>query len=157
MPLFQKHSLIRTIYLYLFALVGLALVVIGMVRLLDLGLKIFIFKEADKPEQVRPAPPYPPFTMLVPQPVKVKTEQGQERIAQVKISDKTERMTPEEKSALDQWLVEYQIWQESQKNIDYLVASREREASNSLAFIIIGIPLYLYHWIVISRERRKEA
>lgn len=151
MPLFQKHSLIRTVYLYLFALVGLALIVIGSVRLLDLGLKIFIFKEADKPESMRSSPPYPPFGVLEPAPVA--KEKG---IGEVKITEKKE-ISAEEKDALGRWLVEYQSWQESQKNIDYLRASREREASNSLAFMIIGLPLYLYHWFVISRERKKEA
>ncbi len=151
MSLFQKHSLVRTIYLYLFALVGLALVVIGMVRLLDLGLKIFIFREADKPESFRSSPPYPPFGVLEPTPPR--KEKG---VGEVMITEKKE-ISSEEKDALARWLVEYQSWQESQKNIDYLRASREREASNSLAFIIIGLPLYLYHWFVITRERRKEA
>ena len=151
MAFFAKHSLIRTVYLYLFALVGLALVVIGAVRLLDLGMKIYIFKEADKPESMRSTPPYPPFGILEPQPVK--RDQG---IGQIRISEKTEKLTPDEKAALDQWLVEYQAWQEAQKNIDYLRASREREASNSLAFMIIGLPLYLYHWAVIGRERKRE-
>ncbi len=150
MPLFPKHSLVRTIYLYLFALVGLALVVIGSVRLLDLGMKIFIFKEADKPESVRSMPPYPPFGVLEPMPVR--KEKG---IGEIKITEKKE-ISSEEKDALGRWLVEYQQWQNSQKNIDYLRASREREASNSLAFMIIGLPLYLYHWFVISRERKKE-
>ncbi len=151
MPLFQKHSLIRTIYLYLFALIGLVLMVIGAVRLLDLGLKIFIFREADKPESVRSAPPYPPYGVL--EPVSVQKEKG---LGSVKITEKKE-ISSEEKDALSRWLVEYQSWQESQKNIDYLRASREREASNSLAFIIIGLPLYLYHWFVITRERKREA
>src|SRR3989344_9120563 len=139
MPLFQKHSLIRTIYLYLFALVGLVLMIIGMVRLLDLGLKIFIFKEADKPESFRSSPPYPPFGVL--EPVPVSKEKG---IGEVKITEKKE-ISAEEKDALARWLVEYQSWQESQKNVDYLRATREREASNSLAFIITCFPFCFYN------------
>ena len=45
---------IRLIYLYLFAFVGLFTVVIGSVRMVDLGLKIFVFKDADKYEYVTP-------------------------------------------------------------------------------------------------------
>jgi hypothetical protein len=150
MALFEKNPLIRSIYLYLFALVGLALIIIGSVRLLDLGLKVFIFKEADKPESVRPSPPYPPFGVLEPEPVR--KEKG---LGEVKITEKKE-ISAEEKEALQRWLVEYQAWQEEQKNIDYLRARREREASNSLAFIIIGFPLYLYHWVVIKRDRREQ-
>ena len=37
------YPLIRTIYLYLFALLGLALLTIGGVRFVDMGLKAFVF------------------------------------------------------------------------------------------------------------------
>lgn len=47
---------IRLIYLYLFAFVGLFTVVIGSVRMVDLGLKVFVFKEADKYEYTSPQP-----------------------------------------------------------------------------------------------------
>ena len=45
---------IRLIYLYLFSFVGLLVVVIGSVRLVDLGLKVFVFKNADKFEYYAP-------------------------------------------------------------------------------------------------------
>ena len=41
---------IRLVYLYLFAAVGLVTVIIGTVRMVDLGLKVFVFKDADKYE-----------------------------------------------------------------------------------------------------------
>lgn len=47
---------IRIIYLYLFSFVGLLVVVIGSVRMVDLGLKIFVFKDADRYEYSVPAP-----------------------------------------------------------------------------------------------------
>ena len=43
----KHHSLVRTIYLYLFALVGLALLTIGAVRFVAMGLKAFVFTKAD--------------------------------------------------------------------------------------------------------------
>lgn len=45
---------IRLIYLYLFAFVGLFTIVIGSVRMVDLGLKVFVFKDADKYEYASP-------------------------------------------------------------------------------------------------------
>jgi len=39
---------IRILYLYLFSFVGLIIVVFGSITLVNLGLKTFIFKEADK-------------------------------------------------------------------------------------------------------------
>lgn len=41
-------SKIRLVYLYLFAAIGLITVIVGTVRMVDLGLKVFVFKEADK-------------------------------------------------------------------------------------------------------------
>lgn len=41
---------IRMIYLYLFSFVGLLTVVIGSVRMVDLGLKVLVFKDADRYE-----------------------------------------------------------------------------------------------------------
>lgn len=47
---------IRLIYLYLFAFVGLLTVVIGSVRMVDLGLKILVFRDADRYEYATPMP-----------------------------------------------------------------------------------------------------
>jgi hypothetical protein len=35
-------------------------------------------------------------------------------------------------------------------------SSRESTAANALAMIIVGIPLYYYHWRVIQKDRKKE-
>lgn len=153
MALFEKNTWIRTVYLYLFALVGLALIIIGSVRLLDLGLKIFIFKEADKPEEVqRYYPPFPPERFLEPQAVS-----KDQKAPAIALSEKIKEFTETDRDALNRWLIDYQNWKESYDEIDYVRARREREASNSLAFIIIGLPLYLYHWKVIKRDRRERV
>lgn len=47
---------IRLIYLYLFSFVGLLVVVTGSVRMVELGLKIFVFPEADRYEYSMPQP-----------------------------------------------------------------------------------------------------
>jgi len=39
---------IRTLYLYLFSFVGLLILIIGSIQLIDLGLKVFIFTDADR-------------------------------------------------------------------------------------------------------------
>jgi hypothetical protein len=45
---------IKLLYLYLFSFIGLLIAVIGSVQLVDLGLKVYVFKDADKYEYVRP-------------------------------------------------------------------------------------------------------
>lgn len=119
----ERKELIRTIYLYLFSLVGLVIVVIGLVNLVDLGLKAFVFTNADQPIS------YPAY------PVKVASPDAQGNA-----------MTPaeEEKYNADQAAA-----QEKQRQSD-----RERTASNAIAMIIIGAPLFLYHWRIIQKDRK---
>lgn len=132
---------IRILYLYAFALVGLALVVAGTVRIVDLGLKMYVFKKADQPQDYRNMPPYPPITI-------------DQKTDDVKYSEK---ITPEQKAALDNWVSEFKYWNENQKKIDYLASDRQRTASNSLVMILIGLPLYLYHWRIIRKEAKENS
>ncbi len=103
---------IRLVYLYLFSFVGLLIIVIGSIKLVDLGMKTFIFKEADRYEYIS-------STNLTEEAKK------QEEINQINMEKE-------------------------------LVRQRQREFSNSLAMIIVGLPLYLYHWRIIQKQYSKE-
>lgn len=116
-----QHPLIRKIYLYLFALVGLALVTIGCVRLVGLGLKTFIFTQADV---------YYEYPMS--RPIKISPVDSEKGLIE-----------PEQPSKEE--IDEYQRKQKS--------SQRQREAADSLAMIIVGLPLYLYHWALIKRNK----
>ncbi len=146
----QKHSWVRTVYLYLFSLVGLTLVIVGVVRLMNLGLKVYIFKEADKLDNYQSPPPFPPYGVLESRPVS--KEAGPE---DVKISQKVEALTPAEKTSLNQWEIDYNNWKDTQGKIDYVKARRQAEGSSALAMILVGLPLYLYHWMIIKRDRKE--
>ncbi|MDA1337446.1 MAG: hypothetical protein O3C23_01635 [bacterium] len=139
----KKHSLVRTIYLYLFALIGLVLVVIGSVRFLDMGLKAFVFTKADEEQRLwYKQPPYPSVRL--------------EQIAMVegeKVEPKEEiTLSKEEKAEVDLWIAQYKSWQETQGKIDPVTSNRQRDASTSLAMMLIGIPLYLFHWRWIKKD-----
>ncbi len=119
----ERKELIRTIYLYLFSLVGLVIVVIGLVNLVDLGLKSFVFKDADQPIT------YPAYPVQV-TPTDVKGNV----------------ITPAEQ---EKYNADQAAAQEKQRQSD-----RERTASNALAMIIIGAPLFVYHWRIIQKDRK---
>ena len=121
----ERKELIRTIYLYLFSLVGLVLVVIGCVRLVDLGLKAWIFKKAD---QIVIYPEYPRKYIAPGESVK--------------------ELTPEEEEKYKEEQLEFQTKEKE--------AQRERTAANSLAMIIVGTPLFLYHWRTIQRNKEQK-
>jgi hypothetical protein len=138
----REHSLIRTIYLYIFALLGLVLLVIGGVRFLDMGLKMFVFTQADAPERLQKY--YVPMA-----PVSI---DKLEKTA----AEKTITLTENEATMINSWLQDYKKWQAEESKIDYLASRRQRDASINLAMILVGLPLYLYHWLIIKRETKRE-
>jgi len=115
----KKDSIIRTIYLYIFALVGLILVIVGAVRFLDMGLKMFVFTQADDMYnyEYRNEP--------------IIKEGGE--------------VTEGEKDCVCPELVK----------TDYVTQRRHQDASVSLSLILVGVPLYWYHWGIIKRESRE--
>ncbi len=48
----KKHTLLRKIYLYLFALLGLVLLTIGSVNFVNMGLKVFVFTKAEDQQKI---------------------------------------------------------------------------------------------------------
>ena len=56
----MRNPIVRTIYLYLFALVGLGMLVIGCSMIINLGLKAWVFTQADSQDTYysRPIPLY---------------------------------------------------------------------------------------------------
>ncbi|MBI5913055.1 hypothetical protein HY839_01280 [Candidatus Azambacteria bacterium] len=142
--MFKKNTLIRTIYLYTFSLVGLVLVVIGGVRFVDMGLKAWVFTKADEEQRMwSKQPPMPAIT--------------EKRIETAVKEGKIENLTEDEKIAMQEWLVMYANWKKNQEQFDPVVSQRQREAATALSFILVGLPLYLYHWRVIKREKSEEA
>ena len=139
----KKHSLIRAIYLYLFTIIGLTLLIIGSVKFVDMGLKAFVFTKAEDPQEISQSYKYysvPPIPMD-------KIEAYQEEEVE---------LSTEEKAAVKQWIDDYKRWQEAEAKIDYVASQRQKEASQNLAFILIGLPLYLFHWRIIRRETKEQ-
>ncbi len=116
----NKYPLIRRIYLYLFAFIGLVLITIGCVRLVGLGLKTYVFKEADI---------YYSYPMAKPAPIQ-------------------EAGTTTAREPLEE---EIKAFEEKQRR-----SNRQREAAESIAFILVGVPLYFYHWRVIKKDKQEE-
>ena len=136
----DKHSLIRTIYLYLFALLGLVLLTIGSVRFVDMGLKTFVFTKADDQQRYYEEPMLAPYSF-----------QRVEKLSQ------DEELTDQEKEQIKVWIADYNEAKEKKENIDPVVARRHKDASFNLAMILIGLPLYLFHWRIIRKETKNKA
>lgn len=141
----ERHYLIRTIYLYLFALLGLVLLTIGGVRFVDMGLKAFIFTKAEEEQRL--------IYQQMPVPYSVpRIEKFQQEIEE----EKEVCLSEEEKVTFEQWLADYQDWKERRSKIDPVTTRRHRDASLNLALILVGLSLYLYHWRIIKRETKNK-
>ena len=116
----MKSFSIRLLYLYLFAFVGLLITVIGVIRLVDLGVKVFVFQGADQYSYYSPRPVTEP--------------------------DKDGSMTAEEQAQIE---AEDRMRQEEENR-----RQRQREVSGAVSMIVVGIPLYLYHWKTLQKENR---
>ncbi len=136
----KHYPLIRTIYLYLFTLLGLVLLIIGGVRFIDMGLKAFVFTKAEEEQRLIYKQPY-----SIPYPVQ-----------QIEKFQEEEGLSEEEKTTIKQWLSDYKDWEERRSQIDPVTAKRHRNASLNLALILVGLPLYLYHWQIIKRETKNK-
>ncbi len=108
---------IRLLYLYLFSFIGLLIAAIGSIQILDLGIKVYVFKGADK------------YSVPV--------------VSKFDRSGKETPLTEKEK--------------EEQKKIQEEETNRQRQVqlSNSLAMLLVGIPLYKYHWATIKKEGKR--
>ena len=135
-----QRGWIRTVYLYLLALLGILLLAIGGVQLLDMGLRALVFPQAEEEERLGYRQPPMPFAL-----------ERAERVAQGEETG----LSPDERAAVRQWIADYRQWKERADRIDPVVSRRQRTASSALALILIGLPLYLYHWALIRRESRR--
>jgi hypothetical protein len=140
----EQYPLIRKIYLYLFSLIGLILMVIAGVQLINLGLKVFVFTQIEKQDTAyQGMPSCGPFS----------AEKVSSITSQPNQADKiTVQITASEQEQMKLWLTDYKTWEENQKSYDPIKASRQRDAASSLAMLIIGLPLYMYHWRLARKE-----
>ena len=140
----KKYTLVRTIYLYIFALLGLVLLIIGSVNFLNMGLKAFVFTQADEENRI--------FSKQMPVPTIPKIENIQQDIEE----GKDICFSAEEKIIVENWLDDYNNWEKNMSEFDTVTSRRHRDASMNLSLILIGLPLYLYHWKIIKRETEEK-
>jgi len=144
----MPNPIIRTIYLYLFALVGLGMLVIGSSMIINLGLKAWIFTKADQQEN------------FVTRPVALTLDKELESVESLEsCSDKCE-LNETQKKQISAWLTDYEEWQEQEKNRDpdfYAQRSRQRQAATAISLILIGLPLWLFHWATIKRDMKNRV
>ena len=69
---------LRLLYLYLFSFVGLIISVVGAIRIIELGLKVFVFPDADRYEYAARPLTFPEETKISTEEAKLQEERDQE-------------------------------------------------------------------------------
>jgi len=141
----EKHSLVRTIYLYLFAILGLVLLTIGSVRFLNMGFKTFIFTKAD--QEMR-------LNYKMPTSVPCYLDPKYNNLEQTDIAEVDLKLTKDQTQDLKMLLANAKAYDAERAKVDPVEANNQRDAAMNLSLILIGLPLYLYHWLVIKRETK---
>lgn len=126
----KPFSLIQ-LYFVLATLIGLILIIFGTVTLVKQGL--------DRAVGVKPYPdytaPYPPTT---------------------DINKFDEIATESQKEALAKWERDYTQWQSDIKDFNAQEQQIKRDISQSLAMLVVGIPVFLIHSPRIFKPAKNE-
>jgi len=128
-----KTKLIRSIYLYLAALISLIFVAVGTGTLVNTGLKYYVFPKAEKGgyNQCNQSP-------------------------QIYALDKNVSAgiaTEDQKVQLENMLADYNKWKTENTGEECYSALRQSAVVNALTMIFIALPIFLFHWMIIRREK----
>jgi len=154
----MKNSGIRTLYLYIFALTGLAMTVIGCAIILNIILKQYVFTYSDESRRITPE-------YYIDKPMMEFNSNEMDINTATKLTENGEYigLTDEQINSLNQWIEDYEEYRlqikenkESRSNIDYLKESRHESMSVSLSIILVGLPLFIIHWSLIVKDRKRE-
>jgi len=126
-PPSNKAAIIKTVYFYLVSLIGLLMVVFSVADLVNLGLKTWVFPKADLNEYKQPSCA---MTIYKDPGLKETDEQYQMRL----------------KSCEDT-----QVSEEEARAI-----RNQRDAVRDISFFVVGLPLFLYHWITVRKDQKKD-
>ncbi len=120
----------KKIYLYAVSLISLVIIMYAGITLLNMGLTAAVFKEANV---------QPQFSQCPSAPISKPGQQAPEQVS---------GQAPAQISTCDPAL---QAAQQKYAQ-ETAAASRERDASRSLAMLIIAAPVFWYHWRLARRE-----
>jgi hypothetical protein len=124
----EKVSIIRFIYLYIITAITFIVFIIGAVTIVDVVLKEFVFDiEEDYPAQPQ---------MIC------------ERYLQTSEDGMTENEAYEK-------CIEKQEELEKEREKRFISRSSARRITIGIAQVLVGFPLWLFHWRVIERDRKE--
>ncbi|MFA6099308.1 MAG: hypothetical protein WC750_00330 [Patescibacteria group bacterium] len=124
----NKSSLIKTIYFYLVSLIALLMVVFSTADLINLGLKTWVFPKTNATYYGMPC-----ASQVYPVPAEKGVTQTVATIDYAK-----------------------QCEADRQNQAEMSIIQNQRDAVRDISMIVVGIPLFLYHWITLRKDKESE-
>ena len=125
------QSFLVHLYFVAATLIGLILIIISGVTLSRLVLNQVLGVQ-ERPSFSAPYPPYRDPTMIG------STESG---------------LTAEQQASLDQWQKQYEEYQQQEQQYNEADQTRRRQIAESLAMLIVGIPVFGLHAPYVFKRR----
>lgn len=124
-----KTHWIRNVYLYLVCAITLFMIAFAAVDLVNLALRTWVFTKADQMNYSYP----------------VKTPDGY-----CSFDKDGKRICPstEEQQKIDE--------REKKQNEENRLSQRQSDLVRNISMLIVAIPLFTYHWLVIRRDKKHE-
>jgi glucan phosphoethanolaminetransferase (alkaline phosphatase superfamily) len=135
----KTTKMIRSIYLYLAALISLIFVAVGTGRIINTALKAYIFPEAEKGG----------YGMCVSQPPLYELDS----IKSVEKTRDAELTTQDQKDQLNSFLQDYKSWKENNYGETCLIRERQRNYVDSFTMLLVALPICLIHWKIIKKDK----
>lgn len=131
----MKRNLIRQIYLYAVSIISLFIVVFSASQMVNIGLKTWVFTQADKPYNSCDDSNYYPYAA----PAKPVAAPDGTATPQMTDAERAVQKVRCEQAAQDQ--------QSAQK---------QRDLVSALSMLIVGIPVFWFHFRIVQREREED-
>jgi hypothetical protein len=137
----DKEKIIRTVYLYLAALISLIFVAVGTGTVMNSLLKYKFFSEAEK---------------------KTYYECNNQPSLYSNMTADTEKLknsgvvTEEQKKEIENLINDYNNWKENEYGEKCFAPARQNRIVDALTMIIIALPICLTHWFIIKKDKIKK-
>lgn len=132
----EKTKTVRTIYLYVVSLLSLLFLCIGIGNLINVTLKSYFFPEAEKRDyyMCNQSSYYPTDIEKL----------------------KEEAQNQEQQQKIDIIISEYEAWKAENTGDNCYASERQKRMVDSLTMILISLPLYVFHWSLIKKEKQEK-
>ena len=137
----QKKEIIQLIYLYIVTLVGLFMIVIPCVDVIKMGLERWVFPLAVQDEyDYRSYPPEP-------YPLKARIIEEDAVIGDI-------TLTENEVASLERWKTEFKVWEEKEKDKDFVAIRQQRSMVRDISVLMGGLALFLSHGYILRKKKK---